>query len=83
MPTKPRWIEVNDRMQKGYVYQLTQPAGSNFHPDFQPQLTPQQMLARGVFGGKYITDCADEFPPDWFEHAKLCPERHDPELNFF
>ncbi len=83
MPIKPRWIEVNDRMQQGYVYQLTQPVGRNFHPDFLPHLTPQQMLARGVFGGKYMTDCTSEFPATWFEHAKLCPERHDPELNFF
>jgi hypothetical protein len=83
MPTKPRWIEVNDRMQQGYVYQLTQPIGSNFHQDFLPHLTPQQMLAHGVFGGKYMTDCALEFPAAWFEHAKLCPDRHDPSLNYF
>ena len=83
MPMKPQWIEVNDLMQHGYVYQLTQPVGRNFHPDFQPHLTPQQMLARGVFGGKYMTDCAPEFPAAWFEKAKLCPERHDPSLNYF
>lgn len=80
---KPRWIEVNDLMQKGYAYQLTQPAGRNFHPDFHPQLTPQQMLSFGIFGGKYMTDCISEFPAEWFEHAKLCHERHDSELNYF
>lgn len=37
----------------------------------------------GVFGGKYMTDCQDEFPASWFAKAKLCPERHDPKLNFF
>ena len=41
------------------------------------------MLELGVFGGKYMTDCRDEFPAEWFAHAKLCPERHDPALNFF
>ena len=41
------------------------------------------MLALGVFGGKYMTDCAAEFPADWFEKAKLCPDRHDPALNHF
>ena len=41
------------------------------------------MLELGVFGGKYMTDCRDEFPASWFAHAKLSPERHDPSLNFF
>lgn len=48
-----RRVEVNDRMQQGYVYELPEPAGGNFHPDFEPQLTPKQMLELGVFGGKY------------------------------
>ena len=41
------------------------------------------MLKMGVFGGNYMTDCRDEFPAAWFEQAKLSPERHDKELNFF
>ncbi|MEX2174759.1 MAG: hypothetical protein WD872_10380 [Pirellulaceae bacterium] len=78
-----RPIVVNDQMQQGYVYLLIEPAGENFHPDFRPELTPKQMLALGVFGGKYLTDCTQEFPAEWFEDARLCPERHDPELNLF
>jgi len=70
-------------MQKGYVYYRTEPAGENFHPDFRPELTPAEMLRLGVFGGKYMTDCREEFPDEWFEEARLCHERHDPELNFF
>ena len=70
-------------MQRGYVYLLTEPVGKNFHSDFRPQLTPKQMLALGVFGGKYMTDCSAEFPSDWFEKAKLCAERHEPKLNCF
>jgi len=76
-------VTVNDRMQKKYVYFLTEPAGKNFHPDFAPELTPKQMLKMGVFGGKYMTDCRKEFPRDWFTQAKLCHERHDPALNYF
>lgn len=79
----PRWIEVEDLMQHGYDYVLTEPAGRNFHPDFRPELAPKQMLELGVFGGRYMTDCAAEFPADWFADARLCPERHDPGLNFF
>jgi hypothetical protein len=78
-----RRVEVNDLMQRGYAYELTAPVGRNFHPQFRPQLTPRQMLALGVFGGKYMTDCAAEFPAGWFARAKLCPERHDARLNFF
>ncbi len=80
---KPVRVVVNDRMQQGYVYFLTEPIGQNFRPDFHPDLTPKEMLELGVFGGKYMTDCACEFPTDWFVHARLCPERHDPGLNYF
>jgi hypothetical protein len=41
------------------------------------------MLALGIFGGKYMTDCQKEFPADWFEHAKLSPKKHDVLLNYF
>lgn len=76
-------VVVNDLMQRGYVYYRTEPVGRNFHPGFRPELTPKEMLTLGVFGGRYMTDCRDEFPADWFEHARLCHERHDPDLNFF
>ena len=76
-------VEVNDLMQRGYVYILAEPAGKNFHALFRPQLTPMEMLELGVFGGKYMTDCAPEFPVSWFKNAKLCREKHDPALNFF
>ncbi len=76
-------VVVNDLMQRNYIYCLTEPIGKNFHADFWPEITPKQMLALGVFGGKYMTDCTDEFPGDWFIGAKLNHERHVPELNFF
>ena len=76
-------IVVNDRMQRGYRYVLKEPAGKNFDPRFRPQLTPPELLALGVFGGKYMTDCRDEFPADWFTHAKLAKGRREPALNFF
>jgi hypothetical protein len=76
-------IIVNDLMQKNYTYILSEPEGRNFDPDFKPELTPAQMLELGVFGGKYMTDCADEFPKSWFINAKLSYERHDPEMNCF
>lgn len=76
-------IIVNDKMQKNYSYELTEPIAKNFDRGFNPELTPKQMLELGVFGGKYITDCTREFPPEWFSHAKLCSKFHDPLLNYF
>lgn len=76
-------IAVNDLMQQGYSYELVAPEGQEFDPEFRPQLTPKQMLELGVFGGKYMTDCQNEFPADWFTDARLCHEFHDPQLNFF
>lgn len=76
-------VIVYDKMQWGYEYFLIEPEGKNFHPQFTPGLTPKQMLALGVFGGKYMTDCQKEFPKDWFEKAKLCSKKHDAKLNFF
>ncbi len=70
-------------MQKNYTYFLTEAEGKNLHPDFKPELTPKEMLELGVFGGKYMTDCRNEFPKSWYKKAKLCHEFHDPELNFF
>ena len=76
-------VTVNDRMQKGYSYLLTEPIGKNFDPSFKPELTPKEMLELGVFGGKYMTDCKDEFPKSWFFHAKLNPKKREAKLNFF
>ena len=76
-------VTVNDRMQRGYHYERTEPAGRNFDPRFEPELTPKEMLHLGVFGGKYMTDCRDEFPASWFEGAKLSPGGADPDCNFF
>jgi hypothetical protein len=76
-------VLVDDLMQQGYVYYRTEPVGRHFAPQFRPDLTPPQMLRLGVFGGRYMTDCAAEFPASWFARARLCSERHDPSLNYF
>jgi hypothetical protein len=76
-------VVVNDRMQNGYSYRLTEPIGLNFDPEFRPELTPKEMLALGVFCGKYMTDCRKEFPASWFAHATLSPLGRDCSLNYF
>ena len=78
-----RTVIVNDKMQKRYRYERTAAVGRNFDPEFKPELTPQQMLRLGVFGGKYMTDTRKEFPNRWFTRARLSPRGRDCSLNFF
>ena len=82
MPPMQKRIVVDDKMQKA-AYFRTAPPGENFHANFTPDLTPKQMLEMGVFGGKYMTDCRDEFPASWFTKAKLSPQGHNADLNYF
>jgi len=76
-------VTVNDRMQRGYSYMRIEPVGKNYDEGFAPELTPPELLALGVFGGKYMTDCRAEFPASWYRKAKLSPSKRDPQLNFF
>lgn len=55
-------ITVHDKMQRDYRYKISAPVGQYFDPDFDPYFTRQEMLAHGVFEGKYLNDCRDEFP---------------------
>jgi len=84
-----RKIRVKDRMQTNYSYELKEPVGKNFDKEFKPDLTPKEMLEKGVFGGLYLADCQDEFPKEWFKGVKMVykdvssEKNHDPQLNFF
>lgn len=77
-----RVVTVTDRFQKRYTYRCTERPGKNFDPRFAPDLTPQQMLALGVFGGHYMSDRPKEFPKKWFTRAKLS-HVYNKDLNFF
>lgn len=80
---KKKVVTVNDKMQKGYKYELVEPLGKNFSSDFRPDLTPKQMLTLGVFGGVYMRDCLKEFPKDWFARAKFAKGARDAKINLF
>jgi hypothetical protein len=80
---KRRFVTVYDKMQRGYRYELVAPIGRGFDPAFRPDLKPKQMLELGVFCGKYLTDCREEFPVSWFKRAKLSPRCRDCSLNYF
>lgn len=75
-------IHVNDKMQSDYSYELAAPEGERFAEGFTPFYTPAQMLELGVFEGKYINDCRNEFPAAWFKNARLS-DRPDPNINQF
>ena len=76
-------IIVNDTIQTDYRYFLICKEGEEFDKDFRPDLSPKEMLELGVFGGKYMTDCKNEFPKRWFTKAKLNSEKYDKTLNYF
>jgi len=85
MPLKnKKIIVVNDKMQKNYCYELSEPVGKNFAEDFRPELKPKEILEMGVFCGKYMRDCTKEFPNSWFLKAKFA-RGNEPDcgLNFF
>jgi hypothetical protein len=75
-------IRVNDRMQKRYSYVIEARPGRDFAAGFTPFYTPKEMLALGVFEGKYCNDCRGELPDSWFKGAKVAAIA-DPSINCF
>jgi hypothetical protein len=72
---------------KGYSYVLEEEPGKGFDPRFTPALSPGEILFMGAFEGKYLNDCTDEFPKEWYLLAagagKLSPEKADLSCNYF
>lgn len=79
-------VNVWNRMRKGYSYTLDAEPG-DLAADFKPWADPGEMLALGIFQGKYLNDCILEFPAEWFLRAiglgKLHPDGQVLEINYF
>ena len=82
MATQNTIVQVNNPMQMAYAYECVRLPGLDFDPLFEPALSPKKMLQLGVFEGLYLNSCKDEYPADWFEHARLS-DTPDPTLNCF
>lgn len=81
-------IIVNDLMQKNYSYVLSKNYGDlSDYPEFKPELSPHEMLKMGIFEGKYLNDCVQEFPAEWYKDAlklgKLCSKNANVSINYF
>lgn len=75
-------VIVNDGMQRNYRYMIAARIGEDFMSGFEPQFSPQEMLAMGIFEGKYCNDCRDEYPAEWFTEARIS-NYANPDLNYF
>ena len=51
--------------------------------EFSPQVSPQEMLELGIFGGWYFKGDIDEYPETWFKEAKISTNGFNKNLNFF
>jgi len=58
-------------------------SANNDNLDFQPQLTPTEMLGLGVFGGWYFSGDIAEYPAEWFKNDKQSSNGFDVTLNCF
>lgn len=92
-----RKIHAKNSMQD-YTYTLIYNAGTHIrdggvdengkkirYPTFFPRFSPQKMLELGIFSGKYLGDCIEEFPIQFFTKAKMVPRGAPPDhnLNYF
>lgn len=84
----PRTLTQSDHFQKNYQYTCIKPVGKQFDAGFKPELTPQEMLTLGVFGGAYFDGVdgliPNDLPRSWFKGVKLSSDgKKKDELNYF
>lgn len=81
-------FKKGQRIHGKYSYVLEAAPGElDLNFNFNPELSPGEMLMLGVFEGAYLNDCYREFPAEWFlgglMTGSLSPGHPDPSLNLF
>ena len=75
-------VHFQNAMSSGSYERSCSPGDLSDHPEFRPHLSPREMLIAGVFEGRYLNSCRDEYPEEWFIGARLS-DVPDPRLNKF
>jgi len=74
-------VRSYDPLQPNYAYRIDPEA--NYHPDFQPDLSPAQVLMLGAFGCGYF-ERHRRFTKEFPHLPDVCSNSHpDPEHNYF
>jgi len=67
---RPGLVISVDYKDQQYEYKLKRPLGFwPEYPDFEPDLTPEEMLCAGIYEGWLFRDCYVEFPREWYLKA--------------
>ena len=69
--------------QGNHVYAKPTDVYSRISGWFRLNALPPAPLRLTLIGLSRPIKDRDELPADWFTRARLCRERHDPEMNFF
>lgn len=51
--------------------------------DFDPDLTPREMLERGIFGGTYFREKPEDLPNEWFKNVDFEDVKQKAERNYY
>ena len=81
-----RFVRVVDRMSPWVCQPYRLDAGVGDFSDWRdlagsvPNMTPGEMMERGVFEGKYMNDQKSEFPQQWFSKARIVGLGEPPDI---
>ena len=81
--SQEKWVTVNDLYAEGLSVRADRSGRSQLRSGYKPELTPAEMLALGVFCGKYMTDCRQGIPRELVQESEAGAKGRDCSLNYF